>query len=135
MSYAPVRVNSKSYEPLRLDDPRSLYKTPIWIKLGGPGGQDKVTVWVGRDHIRHFKPDQLHDEIKAKLAFVFAADKLGTRPLLDDVVVSASSWIFHTTVVPPELPHLADIGWRVSKSCVCLIVSGDLIFNLRGELK
>ena len=133
MSYAPIRVNSKSYEPIRLDGPRSLYKTPIWIKLSGSGEQDEVTVWVGRDHIRHFKPNQLHDEIKAKLAFVFAADRLGIRPLLNDVVVSASSWAFHTTVAPPELPYLADIGWRVSKSCVCLIVSGDLIFKLRGE--
>ena len=135
MSYAPIRVSSKSYEPIRLDGPRSLYKTPIWIKLSGSGEQDEVTVWVGRDHIRHFKPDQLHDEIKAKLAFVFAADRLGIRPLLDDAVVSASSWAFHTTVAPPELSYLADIGWRVSKSCVCLIVSGDLIFKLRGESK
>ena len=120
-----------SYEPLRLDDPHSLYKTPIWIKLNGIG--DEVTVWVGRDHIRRFKPDQLHDEIKIKLAFVFATDKLGTRMLMRDSIIKKESWPFYTSIVPSELPYLADIGWRVSESCICLIVTGDLIFKLRGE--
>ena len=120
-----------AYEPIRLDGPRDLYRTPIWITLATTYGI--VTVWVGKNIVRHFKPDQLPDEIKVKLAFVLAADPLGSRPLMADTHIHDSSWAFYTSYVPPELPHLVDMGWRISKSCVCLVVSGDLIFRLRGE--
>jgi hypothetical protein len=121
----------KSFAPIRAEHSWHHYRTPVWVNIDADN--DRFEVWIGDNMVRHFKTDELPDEIKLKLAMVMAADKLGTRRLREDAEVLSNPNVFFMFSLPLELHYLLDVGWRISPNCICIILSKELLFSLRGE--
>ena len=121
----------KAFAPIQAEHSRTYYRTPVWVNIDTDN--DRFEVWIGDNMVRHFKTDELPDEMKVKLAMVMAADKLGVRQLREDADVLGNPNVFFMFALPLELHHLLDVGWRVSPNCICLILSSELLFRLRGE--
>jgi hypothetical protein len=84
------------------------------------------TVFVGDKTIRRYTDDTLPDALKSRLAMILTVPQMG--------------W-FHdhdlqklNIYVNNHSPELDEIGWRVSDSYFCLVVSREILSSLiRGE--
>lgn len=120
----------KAFAPLLAQHSRTYYRTPVWVNVNG--NRDRFSVWVGDNMARYFNRDDLPDEVKIKLAMASASNFPAVNYRTDNMVMSDPNK-FYMAVLPPELEHLHDVGWKMSPSCYCLILSSELIFKLRGE--
>jgi len=83
------------------------------------------TVFVGDKMIRRYTDDTLPDALRGKLAMILASPQTWR----DDHTVDKMS--IYTNSQSPELD---EIGWRVSDSYFCLVVSREILSSLiRGE--
>jgi hypothetical protein len=118
----------KAFAPLLAQHSRTYYRTPVWVNVNG--NRDRFSVWVGDNMARYFNRDDLPDEVKVKLAMASTSNIL-VNYRTDNMVMSDPNK-FYMAVLPPELEHLHDVGWKMSPNCYCLILSSELIFKLRG---
>lgn len=82
-------------------------------------------VFVGDNHVRHFKEDTLPDCIKTKLTMILA---LPNQIVPDSVVGKMEIY-----KVPLDSPEFSEIGWRVSESYFCVVLDYVDLASLRGE--
>lgn len=86
---------------------------------------DTYHVFIGDNHIRHYKEDTLPDCIKSKLTMILASAHQ-TRP---------DTMIAKMEIYNPETPNpdFDEIGWRASESYFCIILNYVDLRSLRGE--
>jgi len=83
------------------------------------------TVFVGDKMIRRYTDDTLPDALRGKLAMILASPQTWR----DDHDVQKMDIYTNT-----QSPELDEIGWRVSDSYFCLVVSREILSSLiRGE--
>jgi hypothetical protein len=79
------------------------------------------TVFVGDKSIRRYTDDTLPDALRGRLAMILASP----QNWRDDHTVDKMS--IYTNSQSPELD---EIGWRVSDSYFCIVVSRDILNSL-----
>jgi len=86
---------------------------------------DTYHVFIGDNHIRHYKEETLPDCIKSKLTMILASAHQ-TKP---------DAQIAKMEIYNPEIPNadFDEIGWRASESYFCIILSYVDLMSLRGE--
>lgn len=78
---------------------------------------DTFVFVVGHQQFRIFTIDNLPDEVKVSLAIIHT--------------VNWDKWLNNATLPMP--PHLRDVGWMRPNNWYVLILSEDLLNELRGE--
>ena len=87
--------------------------------------EGNYVVFVGDNIIRRFTDDTLPDVLKSKLAMILAS----AQNFKHDYEVDRLS--IYTNNQSPELD---EVGWRVSDSYFCLVISRDILYSLKhGE--
>ena len=86
---------------------------------------DTYHVFVGDNHIRHYKEETLPDCIKSKLTMILAS----THQVPHDATIAKME------IYNPITPNadFDEIGWRASESYFCIILSYVDLMSLRGE--
>lgn len=110
---APVTVSVDQY----------LYKMPLRYDAV----RDSYVLYVGDQWTRTLAPQDLPEEIKINLAAVRAYPAEYWATPEDDV---ATYRLYSNVNYPPEFDF---IGWRVSISWYCIVVTRTLLLRLRGE--
>jgi hypothetical protein len=86
---------------------------------------DTYHVFVGDNHVRHYKEDTLPDCIKYKLTMILASP----HQIHSDRTI-AKMQIYNADVPNPDFD---EIGWRASDSYFCIILPHQDLLSLKGE--
>jgi len=86
---------------------------------------DTYHVFVGDNHIRHYKEDTLPDCIKSRLTMILASP----HQINSDRTI-AKMQIYNADVPNPDFD---EIGWRASDSYFCIILPHQDLLSLKGE--
>jgi hypothetical protein len=92
---------------------------------------DLYTVYVGDKFTRVFNSDTLPDEVKVKLTMINA---LPITNLYSEEWVENSPLHIYT---PPKNLTVGyeDVGWRVSETIYCLLLSESCLMSMRGKVE
>jgi hypothetical protein len=86
---------------------------------------DTYHVFVGDNHVRHYKEDTLPDCIKSRLTMILASP----HQTQSDRAI-AKMQIYNADVPNPDFD---EIGWRASDSYFCIILPHQDLLSLKGE--
>lgn len=86
--------------------------------------EDHYIVYVSDGYYRRYDKGTLPDEIKTKLAMILASP----HTVMPDLSVT-NLRVYQND----QSEELDEIGWRVSESYYCIVMSVDLLKKLRGE--
>ena len=81
-------------------------------------------MYVADEFTRVFDDETLPDEVKSKITMVLASGS----PILHDEEVTLLNLMTRA-----KDDELIDIGWRVSDSWFCIVLTRDCLMRLRGE--
>ena len=82
-------------------------------------------IFVGKNYMRLFQQQDLHAELKCKLAFICAWG----LPFKKDADLVGEIELF----TYPHNRDVLDIGWRVSETWFTFLMVDDFLINLRGN--
>ena len=88
--------------------------------------EDRYVVYVADGLVRYYDEETLPDELKSSMAMILAAPQ---PPLIDETSRQFQKLTIYNNPMPPEFDT---IGWRVSETYFCLIVSRETLESLRG---
>jgi len=111
-----------------LEEKYSLYRTPV---LENKQFDVSYVVWPTDNFRREFTSSSMPKEMKLKLGMVKAYDGAVNRPVLRDWQLSAVPTYIYTYTTYPD--NFGDIGWKVSDSVYCLILSNETLTELKGK--
>jgi len=90
---------------------------------------DLYTIYVGDKFTRVFNSDTLPDEVKVKLTMINA---LPVNNLYSEEWVGYNS--IYIYMQPDMLPTAyRDVGWRVTESLYCLLLTEKCLMDMRGK--
>ena len=82
-------------------------------------------IFVGKNYMRLFQQQDLHAELKCKLAFIYAWGD----PFKKDGDLVGEIELF----TYPHKRDVLDIGWRVSDTWFIFLLNDDFLIDLRGQ--
>lgn len=83
------------------------------------------TVFVGDNMVRRYNDNTLPDKLKTKIAMILASP----QKFIDDHAVDQLR-----VYTNHQSPELDEVGWRVSDSYFCLVLSREILDSLKhGE--
>ena len=86
--------------------------------------EDHFVVYVSDGYYRRYDKDTLPDELKTKLAMILASEHK----------VSPDVGVTHMTIYQNnQSEELDEIGWRVSESYYCMVLTLPTLMAMRGE--
>lgn len=104
--------NSFLHSPVKVSD-----SDPPMYEVCVERTDDTFVFAVGHQQFRIFKIDTLPDEVKVSLAIIHT--------------INWDEWLNNATLPLP--PHLRDVGWMRPNNWYVLILSEDLLNELRGQ--
>jgi hypothetical protein len=110
-----------------LEEKYLLYRTPV---LENKQTETTYVVWPTDNLRREFASSSMPKEVKLKLGMVKAYDGNMSRPVLRDWQLSAVPAYIYTYTTYPD--NFNDIGWKVSDSVYCLVLSNETLTELKG---
>jgi hypothetical protein len=86
---------------------------------------DTYHVFVGDNHVRHYKEDTLPDCIKSRLTMILASPHQ----------INSDRTIAKMQIYNADVPNtdFDEIGWRASDSYFCIILPHQDLLSLKGE--
>lgn len=104
--------NSYFHEPIRVSN-----SDPPMYEVCVERTDDTFMIVVGHQQFRIFTIDTLPDEVKVSLAIIHTVDW--------------DKWLNNATLPMPA--HMREVGWMRPNNCYVLLMSENLLNELRGE--
>lgn len=134
--FAPVSVTEQDFSPpthyrmivrRRLNTPE---KTVSTLQELPRLSQYDYELWVGKGTVRYLTREQLPNEVKSKLSMVMAASPKNFPRQFGYLFDSEIGAFFNAFTCPHE--DVKYIGWRISESYLCLVISLNTLTQLQG---
>lgn len=111
-------MNEINLSPIRHRDSDKHYRVPVHITDG------KHTIFVGDNHRRHFDQDTLPDVLKHKLSMINSSPY---GEVIDREVTNMDVYVI------PDVKEFLMIGWRITETMYCVVLTEKELDHLRGE--
>jgi hypothetical protein len=109
--------NRDPYVPVMHSSWTDHWRVPLWVEA------DTYRLCLGKDYYRHYTDDTLPKQIRSSLAMInaFPANDI---PMWEVNPISA--------YINTQDPKLDTIGWRVGRYLYIIVMSGEIIYELKG---